>query len=155
MSRSLHSLHAFDLTKRAPRSLRQRLGGFAILPRTLDKCRALLAGVIGEYHFDCPLDRQFFSFVQIDAEAFKTELSHGRTDSEMLAWVVAQAGRRLAAWEIETWSDYQERRRPTSDPETMQVFASILAGFGTVRADIQCWADLLDLDDHVSYGGTV
>ena len=41
-----------DLTKQAPRSPRIRVGGYAILGRTLDKCRALIAGNIGEYHFD-------------------------------------------------------------------------------------------------------
>ena len=45
-----------DLTKEAPRSPRVRIGGYAILARTYDKCRALLWGNIGEYHFDCPLD---------------------------------------------------------------------------------------------------
>src|SRR5882724_8082279 len=44
------------LTKEAPRSPRIRVGGYAILGRTIDKCRALVAGNIGEYHFDCPLD---------------------------------------------------------------------------------------------------
>jgi len=153
MTQSLHS-STFDLTQRAPRSLRQRLGGFAILPRMLDKCRALIAGTIGEYHFNCPLDQQFFSFLQLDPEALKAELSQGRTDSEMLAWVLAHAGRKPAAWEIEAWSDYQERRQPTSDPDMMTVFSRILVGISSTRTDIQSWADLIDLDDHVSFGGT-
>ncbi len=32
-----------DLTQRPPRSMRQRLGGFVLLPRILDKGRAKLA----------------------------------------------------------------------------------------------------------------
>lgn len=145
---------SFDLTRRAPRSPRHRLGGFAILPRMLDKCRALLAGKIGEYHFDCPLDRQFLSFVQIDAEALKTELAAGRTDSEMLAWILTHAGRRPEAWEIEAWSAYQDRRLPSSDPETRAFFTKILTAVGGARADVHSWTDLIDLDDHVSFGGT-
>ena len=31
-----------DLTKEAPRSPKTKLGGFVILARTIDKCRALL-----------------------------------------------------------------------------------------------------------------
>lgn len=153
MIQSVHS-SAFDLTQRAPRSLRQRLGGFAILPRMLDKCRALLAGTIGEYEFNCPLDQQLLSFLELDPEAMKAELSQGRTDSEMLAWVLANAGRKLAAWEIEAWSDYQERRRPTSDPAMMEIFSRVLARISSTRLDIHSWADLIDLDDHVSFGGT-
>src|SRR4029077_20935443 len=45
-----------DLTKEPPRSPKTRVGGYVILGRTIDKCRALLWGNIGEYHFDCPLD---------------------------------------------------------------------------------------------------
>ena len=49
-------IHAPDLTKRPPRSPRVRLGGLVILPRMLDKGRAAIAGTIGDYHYDCPLD---------------------------------------------------------------------------------------------------
>lgn len=31
-----------DLTKEAPRSANDRIGGFAIIARTIDKCRAML-----------------------------------------------------------------------------------------------------------------
>jgi len=51
-----------DLTKEAPRSPKTRVGDYVILGRTLDKCRALLAGNIGEYHFDCPLDNMLFGW---------------------------------------------------------------------------------------------
>ena len=39
-----------DLTQFPPRSPRVRLGGYVILPRCLDKCRASLAGKNGEFH---------------------------------------------------------------------------------------------------------
>ena len=42
------AIHAPDLTKQPPRSPRVRLGGYVILPRILDKGRALLAGTQGE-----------------------------------------------------------------------------------------------------------
>ena len=37
-----------DLTQRPPRSTRCRLGGYALLPRMLDKGRATIAGKNGE-----------------------------------------------------------------------------------------------------------
>ena len=61
-----------DLTKQAPHSPRARLAGFAIAKRTVDKCRASLAGTPGEYHYDCPLDNMLFSFKGINGEQFKT-----------------------------------------------------------------------------------
>jgi hypothetical protein len=52
-------MNAPDLAKRPPRSPRSRLGGFALLPHLLDKCRAEIAETAGEYHLD--LD-DFISF---------------------------------------------------------------------------------------------
>jgi hypothetical protein len=40
---------ATELTQRPPRSPRGQLGGYVLLPRILDKGRALLAGKLGEY----------------------------------------------------------------------------------------------------------
>lgn len=143
-----------DLTRRAPRSLRCRLGGYAVLPRMLDKCRAAINGQLGEYHFNCPLDQQFFGFAGIDAEQLKTELAKGKSDSEILEWIRVNSGKNLSRWEIERWSAYQETRLPDSDPGTTEFFASTLGKLSMTRTDIHTWADLLDLDDHCTFGGT-
>jgi hypothetical protein len=46
-----------DLTRRPPRSMRVRLGGFVILARMLDKGRATLAKKNGEYNYNSlPID---------------------------------------------------------------------------------------------------
>ena len=45
-----------DLTRRPPRSMRVRLGGFVILARMLDKGRATLAKKNGEYNYNSPTD---------------------------------------------------------------------------------------------------
>ena len=42
-------MNAPNLTQRPPRSPRVRLGGYTILPRLLDKARAVIAGTAGEY----------------------------------------------------------------------------------------------------------
>ena len=65
--------NSIDLTVRPPRSPRVRLGGYVILPRMLDKCRATLAGKNGEYSYDCPMDQGFLTFVGIDPAALKAE----------------------------------------------------------------------------------
>ena len=61
-----------DLTKESPRNPRIRVGGYAILGRTLDKCRALVGGNIDEYHFDCPLDNMLFGFKGVKGADFST-----------------------------------------------------------------------------------
>lgn len=42
-----------NLAQRLPRSPRVRLGGFVILPRIPDKCRATLAGTNGANNHAC------------------------------------------------------------------------------------------------------
>src|SRR4051812_6327695 len=85
-------LAAPDLTQRPPRSPRVRLGGYVLLPRMLDKGRALLAGKLGEYRFNGKgMDRHFYNFTGISAEALLAELAAGKGDGEIIAWVQEQA----------------------------------------------------------------
>lgn len=143
-----------DLTQRPPRSPRLTLGGYVLLPRLLDKCRALVAGKIGEYRYGGKgMDRHFLNFTGIDEAALKAEVAAGKSDSEMLAWIQANARTPRAPWEIAQWSNYHLHRGPDSDAETLQQFAEKVAKFSTVREDIKTWFDLLDLDDYVSFGG--
>jgi hypothetical protein len=142
-----------NLTQRPPRSPRIRLGGYVLLPRLLDKCRASLAGTSGEYHYNCPLDQHFFNFTGVDHEALKAEVAKGLGDGEILNWIQENAKHRHTPWEIGQWSDYQQRRGPDSDAETLGFFVEMLGKLSKTREDISTWADLLDLDDHVTFGG--
>lgn len=145
-------LNAPDLTKRPPRSPRVRLGGYAVLPRVLDKCRAVIAGTQGEYKFNCPLDQRFFAYVQVDAEAFKAEVAKGKGDGEMLDWVNSTSKSKPSAHDIAAWSCAADHRAP-ADPESREFYNGIHSKIGPKREDLVTWADLLDLDDYVSYGG--
>jgi hypothetical protein len=146
-------ISAPDLTKRPPRSSRCRLGGYAILPRMLDKGRAEIAGTNGEFNYNCPLDQHIVNFLGFDAEALRAQLATNKGDGEILEWLNANAKHKRAPWEIEQWSDYMQRRGPDSDEETLQYFAEAVGKFTKTREDIKSWADLLDLDDHVTFGG--
>src|ERR1044071_5073118 len=113
--------NAPDLTKQTPRSPRVRLGGYVILPRMLDKGRALLAGKVGEYKYACPLDQRFLDFVGVDPKALKKQLAAGKGDGEILKWISATAKHKRTAAEIEAWSAWQERRAP-DNPEGREFF---------------------------------
>jgi Domain of unknown function (DUF5069) len=148
------TISAPDLTQRPPRSPCVTLGGYVLLPRVLDKCRAMVAGKNGEYRFGVQrMDRHFLKFTGIDEEALKAEVATGKSDSEMLAWIQTNAKTPREPWEIAQWSDYMLHRGPDSDAETWQFFAEAVGKFSTTREDIRTWFDLLDLDDHVSFGG--
>jgi len=153
MTTQTNGFSAPDLTQRPPRSPRQRLGGYALLPRMLDKGRAEIAGQSGEYHYNCPLDQRFVQFVGIDPAALREQLAAGKGDGEILAWINETAQHKRTPWEIEQWSDYMQRRSPESDAETRQFFGEMLEKLSKTREDITTWADLLDLDDYVSFGG--
>src|SRR5471030_2035964 len=96
------NLSAPDLTQHPPRSVRVRLGGYAHLSRLLDKARAVIGGKAGEFHYNCPLDQQFFAFTAIDHEVMLAEIKTGKTDVQMLEWVGTKT-KRLPA-EIASWS---------------------------------------------------
>lgn len=146
-------LSAPDLTQRPPRSARVRLGGYAILPRMLDKGRAEIAGKNGEFNFNCPLDQHIVNFLGFDPAALRDELAKGSSDGEVLEWLKTHAKHQRAPWEVEQWSDYMGRRGPDSDAETLEYFAEAVGKFSKTREDIKGWADLLDLDDYVTFGG--
>lgn len=144
--------NAPDLTQHPPRSPRVRLGGFAILPRMLDKGRATIAGKHGEYIYDCPTDQRFLNFVGVSADAVKKQLAAGKGDGEMLAWIQKNAKHPRTESEIAAWSAHCEQRAP-ADTESREYFQGEHAKVAPKREDIVTWFDLLDLDDYVSFGG--
>jgi hypothetical protein len=143
-----------DLTRRPPRSPRVRLAGSVILARILDKGRAELAGTAGEYKYNNPMDRHWFRFAGIDPDALKAELAAGKGDGEILTWIADNAAHKREPWEIQQWSAYHNERGPDGDVETLEFFTERVGGLSTVREDVKTWFDYLDLDDHVSFGGT-
>jgi len=79
-------------------------------------------------------------------------LAAGKGDGEILKWIKANSRTKPKAWEITSWSAYQDARGP-DDVETREFFDDLLAKLGKTREDILTWFDLLDLDDFVSFGG--
>jgi hypothetical protein len=140
-----------DLTQRPPRSLRSRLGGYALLPRMLDKGRAEIAGKSGEYHYNCPLDQRILEFLGIEADALRAELAAGKGDGEILEWIKANQKNKPTASEIEAWSHAAETRKP--DGESVEFFNQLRQAAAPHRSDIETWAELLDVDDYVTFGG--
>jgi hypothetical protein len=144
--------NAPDLTKRPPRSPRVRLGGYVLLPRMLDKGRALIARTNGEYNYSCPMDQHFLEFAGINPQALKKQLAAGKGDGEILEWVRKHAKNKRTASEIAAWSAYHDQRAP-SDTDGREYLHSVHAQLAPKRDDIVTWFDMLDLDDFVSFGG--
>jgi Domain of unknown function (DUF5069) len=141
-----------DLRQHPPRSPRVKLGGFVHLPRLLDKARASSAGTLGEYVYPCPLDQRFFAFVGFTPEAFLAAVKEGRSDTEMLAWVMSNASPVRQPWEIAAWSDYLSGLS-AGDTRRHTMFAEAIQSLASGRDDIVTYFDRLDLDDFVSFSG--
>jgi len=139
-----------DLTQHPPRSPRVRLGGYVHLPRLLDKARAHLVGQLGEYTYNCGLDRRFFEFTGIDAAALLAEVQRGQSDAQVLEWIGAHTQRQ--GFEVLAWSAWLEQRGP-GDAEGHERFATEMKRTGSTREDIRTFFDRLDLDDYLSFGG--
>jgi hypothetical protein len=146
MDQKLESL-APDLTKCYPRSPRETLGGYVIAARTLDKCRAVLAGTAGEYHFDCPLDRQFLGFTGISADAFKEFVSTGATDGEVAAWIEQQSPIKDKT-EVVVWNNKLRHTRPCDMPTELQMFLEgYIPQFVPKSRPVYVWFDVYDLEE--------
>jgi len=138
-----------DLTREAPRSPRIRVGGYAVLGRTIDKCRALVAGNIGEYHFDCPLDNTLFGFKGVKGDDFKAQIEQGASDQEMVEWL-NQSGEKKTPEEIKRWCEKVEVDSLYNDPEKRDFFSEEAKKLGLDPAKTTTF-EWLELDDKVCH----
>jgi len=137
-----------DLTREAPRSPRIRVGGYTILGRTIDKCRALVAGNIGEYHFDCPLDNMLFGFKGVTGDDFKAQIEQSASDQEMVEWLNA-SGEEKASEEIKRWAEEVEISSLYNHPEKRDFFAEECKKLGLDPA--KTTFEWLEIDDRMSH----
>ena len=138
-----------DLSKEAPRSPRIRVGGYAILGRTIDKCRALVAGDIGEYHFDCPLDNMLFGFKGVKGDDFKAQIEGGAGDQEIMEWL-NQTGEKKTPSEIKRWSEKMEASSLYDDLEKHEFFVKEAKKLG-LQPEKTTTFDWLEVDDKTTY----
>jgi hypothetical protein len=138
-----------DLTKQAPHSPRARISGFVIASRAVDKCRASLAGTLGEYHYDCPLDNMLFSFKGITSGQFKTAVTDSTDYDEVGAWLLANGTVKTPA-EIKTWSDEMEACSPMKDPTRRAHFIDNCSRL-MLNPQTNTMFDLLEADDRSTF----
>lgn len=134
-----------DLTKQAPASPRTRIGGYAILARAIDKGRAAIAGTVGEYNFDCPLDNDLFSFKGVSGADLKKQLENGASNDEVASWL-NQNGTPKTPAEIAAWSDEIETVNPYNNPAKKDWFEGACKELGLDPATTTLF-DFLEADD--------
>ncbi len=121
---------AKDLSKEAPTSPADRVGGYVILARLADKARAdFLGGNISDYHTDCPLDHMLLDWKGVPYADIKKEIVGG-ADNEALAKFLDAHGTKKTPEEVEAWSDSMDEVSPYENPEKKEWFAGECAKMG-------------------------
>jgi hypothetical protein len=143
---ALNSL-ALDLNTAFPRSPRQTLGGYVHLGRMLDKCRAVIAGTNGEFHYNCPLDGFFFEFTGIDNEAFKTFVATGADDEAVAAWV-NEKSQVATPEEVVAWNNKMRDMRLSEMSMPLQMFLEgYIPQYIPAGKVVRVWFDVYDMEE--------
>ena len=136
-----------DLTREFPRSPREVLAGYVVVARALDKCRAELAGKGGEYHFACALDREFFHFTNISADAFREFVATGADDDRVAEWITARARVNSRAEQVE-WNNRLRYMRLCDMPLRLQVFLEdYIPQYLPKGRLVNYWFDVYDIEE--------
>jgi hypothetical protein len=136
-----------DLTRGVPRSPNDRLLGIPMLPRTIDKARAALAGTLGEYNYGSTsgFDTSLLGFLGLTPEEFLEGVRSSPDDAAMVRWL--------------------QNRVSDLTPERIDAFARVFTNDGDDDADrarfaerraklppavqpkVKGWTDLLDVQE--------
>lgn len=83
-------MKTIDLRTLPPRHPLVKLDGLIMLPRTIDKARALLAGTIGDYELQ-GLSTMLLDALGISADDFLGALTTCPHDADVVAWIRARS----------------------------------------------------------------
>jgi hypothetical protein len=134
-----------DLTKNYPRSPRETLLGIPMLPRMLDKARAVLSDTVGEYVFGekSPFDMAALQYLGLSPGEFLEGVRESPDDAAMTRWLDAHARKTTPAQA----ADFSEVFLNDGDDDDDRARfrerrAKLPEG---VQPRVKGWADLLDV----------
>ena len=138
---------ALNLAQTFPRSPRETFASYVHAGRMLDKCRAVIAGTAGEYHYNCPLDGYLLDFTGIDADAFKAFVATGADDAAVAAWIT-QHSKVKDQGEIVAWNNKMRDLRVSEMPLPLQQFLEgYIPKFIPQNRPVRVWFDVYDLEE--------
>ncbi|MGQ0665670.1 MAG: DUF5069 domain-containing protein [Nitrospiraceae bacterium] len=139
---------AKDLRNGYPRSPREKLCGYVIAARCVDKCRALLLGMNGEYsYWPCSLASQWFSFTGITPEQLKDVVATGATDDELARWIVEHSKVKDAD-EVLKWNNrMRDMKLSDMSLQAQQYLEGYIPKFVPSHRPVYVWFDVYDLEE--------
>ena len=133
-----------DLTKGTPRSVRDKVLGIVQLGRTTDKAKAVAHGTIGEYEYDCSMDKGLFDFLGIKGNEYLKVVTNAKQDSEIENYVKGFLGKKTPQ-EIGEFN--KQALTATPSGESLEHFTQLRTKIAPDRTDVKTWPDLLDLEE--------
>ena len=135
-----------DLTKAYPRSPKEKMAGVVMLPRTADKARAFNAGKLGEYHYDCPLDQEVFTFLGVNKTDFAKKAGE-LSDDQLEGWVRTTFLSKKTPADIDKFNEEFLADAPAPGSDSEARFLKIRNQLDASRTDVATWPGLLDLEE--------
>lgn len=135
-----------DLTTSYPSSVRELLLGIVQLKRTIDKGKASASGKLGEYAYDCPMDKHLFEWLGITGEDLLDVIKSAKSDDEISEYVAPYVHAKTDE-EIEAFNSEWLANGPPPGSPGEGYFLKLRGDVAPDRTDVTAWADLLDLDE--------
>jgi hypothetical protein len=104
-----------------------------------------MAGTLGEYIYDCPMDRRLFEAMRTDGDEFLGVVTAADGDSAIVSWFVRN-GHLPRGEELESHNADIENWGPKTD-ESRARFEKQRDLIAPGRPDIKTWTDLLDFEE--------
>lgn len=116
----------------------------------LDKARADVLGINGEYNFyPCGLGAYFWKFTGLEASKFKDFVATGATDKEVDRWVRENATQKDAKAIIK-WNN-EMRCLPLTEltPQVQEYYETYIPEFCHPPSKVKCFFDVYDVEEGV------
>ena len=141
---------ARDLRKTPPRSPREKLGGFVIGARMLDKARADLLGINGEYnYYPCGLGAYFWKFTGLDPMKFKDFVATGANDDQVDQWIRDNATQKDRKAVIKWNNEMIGLRICDLSDEVQEFYETYIPQFCHPPSKVKFFFDVYDVEEGV------
>lgn len=135
-----------DLTKSYPRSVHEKMLGIVQLARTIDKGKAVAHGNIGDYNYDCPMDKHLFEYLGLDGAKLLDVIKNAKSDAEIEAYLKPFVEKKSAG-DLQKFNEEWVKHGPEAGTQGYEYFVKLRGEVAPDRTDVTNWADLLDLDE--------
>lgn len=139
---------AKDLRVDYPRSPREKLAGYVVAARCVDKCRAVLLEMNGEYNYwPCSLASQWFAFTGITPEQFKDVVSTGAADDDIARWITEHSKVKNPD-DVLKWNNrLRDMRLSDMSLQAQQYLEEYIPKFVPSHRPVYVWFDVYDLEE--------